>query len=154
MKQILSTVSCIALMLVVSLQASAQKSASYGKKFKTENAYSVDELGTKISDGNKLEHIVVTGEITQVCQTAGCWMKLRNEGGKDIFVKFGDHAFVIPKDMAGRRAYVKGTVLQKTVSVEELRHYAEDEGNSEEEIDQITESRTEIQINATGVVIE
>jgi len=137
-----------------SLSAEAQSPHQYGKKFKTKKALQVSELVERLNEKNKLENVVVAGEISQVCQAEGCWMKLKNPDGGDIFVKFGNHDFTIPKDLAGRKAVVNGTATRKTISVEEQKHYAEDAGKSEAEIAAITEPKTELRINATGVSIE
>lgn len=142
----------VALTLTVSVNA--QETNSYGKAFKIEKVVPADELASRIGDRKKLDKVVVEGEITAVCQAAGCWMKLKNSNGQDIFVKFKDHEFLVPKDLAGRKAYVFGQASKKLVSIEDQRHYAEDAGKSEEEIAAITEPKEELRIDATGVVIQ
>ena len=81
-------------------------------------------------------------------------MKLKNENGADVFVKFKDHEFVIPKDRAGRAAIVSGIAKKKTISVDDQKHYAEDAGASEAEIAKITQPKEELRIEATGVMIK
>jgi len=142
------------LIVAISFSAYAQTSNVYGKEFKKEKAYSASELSQRMGDKNEVPNVVLVGEITEVCQAEGCWMKVKNEDGSDIFVKFVDHAFLIPKDLAGRKAYVNGTAVRKTVSVEDQRHYAEDAGKSSEEVAQITKPKVELRVNATGVIIE
>lgn len=154
MNRLLKTIAACALAVAVALPALAQNGTPYGKKFKNERSISASELNTRMGDKTKLENVVVKGEIAQVCQAEGCWLRLKNENGEDIFVKFKDHSFTIPKDLAGRRAIVNGTAMKKVVSVEELRHYAEDEGKSADEVGQITEPKTELRVSATGVIIE
>ncbi len=141
----------IAVMLCVSVFA--QDGTLYGKKFDSKKAITTSEL--KKNMGNKEEmSVVIEGEIAEVCQVAGCWITLKNEAGDNVFVKIKEHQFEIPKDMAGRKAYVAGTAITKTVTVDELRHYAEDAGKSAEEIERITEPKTEVRVNATGIIIE
>ena len=140
--------------LALTITSYAQKGTSYGKKFNATSTVSVADLNEKMGSNNKIEDVVVEGRISQVCQAEGCWMKLKNDAGEDIFVKFKDHAFLIPKDLAGRRAYVNGTAIRKTVSVEDQKHYAEDAGKSDEEIAKITKPKVELRIDATGVVIQ
>jgi hypothetical protein len=139
---------------VFALSATAQDRQPYGKEFDTENAIAAEKLSAEMGEKKKLEKVVLYGEISEVCQAEGCWMKLQNEAGAEIFVKFKDHAFVIPKDLAGRKAYVTGNALKKVVSVEDQKHYAEDGGKSEDEIAAITEPKEELRVEAVGVIIE
>jgi hypothetical protein len=152
--KLIKLLSASAVALALSLPALAQNGKAYGKEFKTDKAVAATELSTKIGKDSKLENVVVVGEISEVCQAEGCWMKLKNEAGENIFVKFKDHAFLIPKDLAGHKAYVQGKASRKTVSVEDQKHYAEDAGKSDEEIARITEPKVELRIDATGVIIE
>lgn len=124
----------------------------YGQEFQIENVQTMQSL-TKLMADKKEAEVKLEGRISQVCQAEGCWMKLKNDGGEDIFVKFKDHSFVIPKDLAGRAAIVTGKAVKKEVSVKELRHLAEDAGASEAEIAKIDKPKQELRIEATGVMI-
>lgn len=139
--------------LAIAIPSMAQGGKLYGKKFKPETAFSATELNRRMGEKEKMD-VVLNGEISQVCQAEGCWMKMKNEAGDDIFVKFKDHSFVIPKDLAGHKAFVNGTAIRKTVSIEEQKHLAEDAGKSEDEIAKITAPRVELRVEATGVVID
>ena len=143
-----------ALTLAFSITAMAQEGTKYGKPFKTAKSFAATELVKKMGDKTSMDNVVITGEISQVCQAEGCWMKMKNDAGEDIFVKFKDHAFLIPKDLAGHKAIVNGKAIKKTVSVDELRHLAEDAGKTEQEIAAITEPRVELRVEATGVIID
>jgi len=154
MKKVFNTLAIALLVLIGTTTAFAQKGTAYGKKFKTEKAFNAAELNRRMGTAEKMENVVITGEISQVCQAEGCWMKMKNETGADIFVKFVDHAFLIPKDLAGRKAWVNGRAVRKTVSVEDQKHYAEDEGLSADEIAKITTPKVELRVDATGVIIE
>lgn len=149
-KLLLLSVICL---LINSLSFAQQ----YGQTFDLENAMEVSDFVKSMESKNKTENIVVTGTITEVCQKAGCWMKLENEDGDDIFVKFkeedGNHELVIPKDYAGKTATVYGIASKKTTSVKELKHYAEDAGEPEEVIAKITKPKQTLRIDATGVII-
>ncbi len=133
--------------------ANAQNGKNYGKEFSKEKVMKTPDLIRAMTAAEEIKNVVVFGNISQVCQAEGCWMKLKNPGGEDVFVKFKDHAFLIPKDLAGHTAYVSGTAIRKTISVKEQRHMAEDAGLSEEEINKITEPKSELRIDATGVEI-
>lgn len=137
--------------LLFATDAAAQK--AYGKSFKAKSAQSADALAKQLETTSNIKNVVVKGEIAQVCQAEGCWLKLKNPAGEDMLVKFKDHAFLIPKDTKGT-AVVYGTAIRKTVSVQERRHMAEDAGKSDDEIAAITEPRTEVRIEAEGLVVE
>lgn len=95
-------------------------------------------------------------KVEGVCQVKGCWMNLvPTEGTADesIFVKFKDYAFFMPLDLAGSEVIVDGIAYREVTSVDELRHYAEDEGKSAEEIAKITEPEEELKFMADGVII-
>lgn len=154
MKKIINVIALSIFTLAISNVAFAQNGKAYGKKFKADNAFNAAELNDKMGDQSKLANLVMVGEISQVCQAEGCWMKLKNENGEDIFVKFKDHSFVIPKDLAGHKAFVNGTAVKKSVSVEEQKHLAEDAGKSNDEISAINAPKEELRVEATGVIIE
>jgi hypothetical protein len=97
---------------------------------------------------------VVAAHIVDVCKVKGCWMNVRTEGGQDIFVKFKDYAFFVPMNAAGRQVRMYGDLTTKTVSVSELRHYAEDAKKSSAEIAAITEPQTQLTFIADSVMIE
>ena len=143
----------ILFVVMTSITAMAQESTLYGKKFDTKTAIPAEALAQRMGDQKEMP-VTVRGTIAEVCQSAGCWITLKNENGENLFVKIKEHEFSIPKDMAGHRAIVKGTAVRKTVSIEEQKHYAEDAGKSEADIAAIKEPKTEIRINAAAMVIE
>lgn len=149
-------ISALLIAALISLSVTAQ--TKYGKSFDSEKAIDVPTFMTKMKASNKIDEVVVKGKITQVCQAAGCWVKLKNAEGEDVFVKFredkGHHELTVPKDIAGKTAIVYGKASRKTVSIEECKHMAEDAGKSADEIAKITAPKQEIRIDATGVVVE
>ena len=72
-----------------------------------------------------------------------------------IIVRFKDYGFFVPKEGAeGKQTIIKGEAKLDTLSVELLRHYAEDAGKPSEEILAITEPEFKMQFTASGVLIE
>ncbi len=140
-------------LIATTAQAQEGKETYYGKKFETGRTMDVAQFTDAIKNTDKLANIRVKGAISQVCQSAGCWIRLQNPTGVDVFVKFKDH-FTIPMDLAGATATVYGTASKKTVSVADQRHFAEDAGKSAEEIVKITEPKDEVRIDATGILIQ
>lgn len=74
-------------------------------------------------------------------------------GGEDMRVTFKDYGFFVPKDLQGERVVMEGVLKRAITSVEELRHYAEDAGKSNEEIQAIQQSDTTYAFEAVGVLI-
>lgn len=138
--------------LTISPDADARK--AYGKAFKIEAVKTPEELTAQLAEKSSISGVTVKGEIAQVCQAEGCWMKLKNTAGEDMLVKFKDHAFLIPKDLAGKSTVVYGTAMKKTISVEEQRHMAEDAGKTASEIEAINTPKVEVRIEATGIVVD
>jgi hypothetical protein len=73
------------------------------------------------------QQIKVSGRIGEVCQAKGCWMMLTDGTAASVRVKFGDHAFFIPKDTQGN-AVVYGKFEVIEMSEKEAKHMAEDAG--------------------------
>lgn len=93
------------------------------------------------------------GEIKEVCQNKGCWMKVKLESDDEVFVRFKDYGFFVPKDAAGKKVVMNGAAFLEEMSVEDQRHYAEDEGASEDELAQITAPKQTLRFEADGVLI-
>ena len=125
----------------------------YGKPFDGANSLTADEVVNRAAD-RELPNIAVTGKIEEVCQSEGCWMRIARSQGPSLLVKFKDHEFFIPKDMAGKDVIFFGKAYSTTLSVKMLRHYAEDAGKPKEEIEKITEPSKGVAFEATGVVIK
>ena len=97
--------------------------------------------------------VKVKGTINACCQNKGCWMTMPLSDKQEMRVKFKDYGFFVPMNSSGKTAVVDGWVYREVVSVDELRHYAEDEGLPQAEIDKITKPETRITFMADGVII-
>lgn len=106
----------------------------------------------KISATDSLQ-IQMIGEIKEVCQNKGCWMKVKLESDDEVFVRFKDYGFFVPKDAAGKKVVMNGAAFLEEMSVEDQKHYAEDEGASEDELAQITAPKQTLRFEADGVLI-
>lgn len=93
-------------------------------------------------------------KVISVCQAKGCWMTLNLEDGNEVMVKFKDYGFFMPKDIAGKEVIINGKAFVNEVSVDELRHYAEDAGKTDEEIESITEPEKTFSFEADGVLLK
>ena len=127
------------------------EAGGYGKVITLDDAMQCDQLVASISATEDLP-AKVQGTVTAACQMSGCWMKMDCGNGEQMRVTFRDYGFFVPKDLAGSQVVVEGSAMKKEVSVETLRHFAQDEGKSAEEIAAITEPEWELEFVADGVM--
>ena len=126
---------------------------TYGQSFDIAgiNNYKVEKesLLNNPQDDTKLE-----GQILSTCPMKGCWMKMSVERDT-ILVRFKDYGFFVPKSGAeGKSAIINGKLSVDTLSVAQLRHYAEDAGKSKDEVSKIVKPEITISFLADGVVID
>lgn len=127
----------------------------FGETIDTSGAISYENLLSQMSNADSLI-TKVSGTVSGVCQTKGCWMNLVSDAdttNTELFVQFKDYAFFMPKDLAGKKVTLQGKAYREVTSIDDLKHFAEDEGLSAEEIAKITEPKTELKFMASGVVI-
>lgn len=105
-------------------------------------AVAIDQAAKAVSEHSS-EPRAFSGRITEVCQKAGCWMVLSNEG-EFARVFMHDHSFAVPKDSSSE-AVVYGTLSEKQRSEKEIAHMAEDGAKSG--------ATRELQIDALSVLI-
>jgi len=127
---------------------------SFGEEINQSDAISYDEMISKMAASDSL-NTKVMGTVEGVCQAKGCWMNIvsDNPDQPSMFVKFKDYGFFMPKDISGKRVIMEGYAFKEVTPVEELRHYAEDEGKSKEEIAAIVAPKEELKFLASGVLL-
>ena len=81
-------------------------------------------------------------------------MKLALDQETETMVRFKDYGFFMPLDSKDREVIVEGKAFVTEVSVDDLRHYAEDAGKSTEEIAKIITQKKEFAFEANGVLIK
>lgn len=125
----------------------------FGDTITTDGAIPYGELASKMKGVDSVA-VKVKGTVQAVCQMKGCWMNVNDSADStEIFVQFKDYGFFMPKDIAGREVVMDGYAYRSVTSVEELQHYAKDEGKSKEEIDAITAPLEELKFMASGVLL-
>ena len=152
----------VATLLLSSCKNNAQETkqkgdyASFGKTITSENAMDKVQILEKYKSLKPGDTVVVKfkSNIQDVCQSKGCWMKLDIAEKQESFVKFKDYAFFMPKDSKGKEVIVNGKAFVSIVPVDELRHYAEDKGESKEKIAAITAPKITFSFLADGVLIK
>ena len=139
------------LLLLVTFTVSSQEKSMinyYGEKIGFENV-------SNYSKSKSFESTIkIEGEILSSCPKKGCWMEMKLDNDT-VFVKFKDYGFFVPKSgMEGKKAIIQGLASIDTVSVKDLKHYAEDAGKSKSEIEKITSPEIKISFLAEGVIIK
>ncbi len=124
-----------------------------GEEVNKEEAITTTELATLLETQDSAI-VTLTGEVNGVCQKKGCWMTLTIDEETDVRVRFKDYAFFVPLDCEARMTTIKGVAKKDIITVDMLKHYAEDNGDSQEVIDAITEEEIEYSFLAEGVIVE
>ena len=120
----------------------------YGEEF------SFDAENVDISLKPSLSRIKVKGEIISTCPMKGCWMNML-VANDTVLVRFKDYGFFVPKQgVEGSSAIINGFLSVDTLSVAQLRHYAEDAGKKNEEIMKIKKPKITLSFLADGVAIQ
>ena len=128
--------------------------SSFGVEISDQPTHSYNSI-YELAQNGEVNNIILEGEITQTCAKKGCWMDVKVSEQDTLMVRFKDYGFFVPKEgVEGLRTVVKGKAKMDTISVEMLRHYAEDAGDSEEEILKIMEPKYVLEFIAEGVIIE
>lgn len=149
----------LALFLLAAIAACSQPQTEETTEL-SENVFGADFEATKVVGANQVASLVQHGEqkeltveakINECCQKKGCWMNVDLGNEEEMRVTFKDYGFFMPLDCGGKTAVMKGIAYYDTIPVDYLRHYAEDAGKSQEEIDAITEPELQLVFEATGV---
>jgi hypothetical protein len=149
------------LLILCSCQGLAPKMTSFGTPVVGESLQRV-ELARVLEDPQQFSGrpIEIRGEVVEVCQRRGCWLRMAPSGSGDtdgVFVKFicpieGER--LIPMAALGQRVLVEGTLIVETISEAERRHYASDAGATSDEIDKIVGSTTQVRIASGAAHVE
>ena len=136
------------ILLSISIHSQTNNNEFYGEKFdydtkKIDNSFDFTDSKVRMK-----------GEIISTCPMKGCWMNI-NVANDTILVRFKDYGFFVPKTgVEGSIAIVNGYLSIDTLSVAQLRHYAEDARKNKNEIMKITDPKITLSFLADGVVIQ
>lgn len=102
--------------------------------------------------------IQVKGKITEVCEKAGCWMKLVDPASNaTVKLKVKDGEIVFPTAAIGKMAVAEGKLakieMTKEQAIAQAKHEAE-ENKKAFDASSVTGPVTTYQIQTTGAVIE
>lgn len=129
----------------------AKKGTTYGTKVEKSGAMSADNL-YPFMEGKASATVKVEGVVKEVCQMMGCWITMETANGP-VMVKMKDHAFYVPLALSGKKVIIEGEASMKETTVEMLKHYAEDAGKPQAEIDAITQPKKQMMLMASGIVV-
>ncbi len=130
--------------------------AKFGDTISQNGAITKEALFDKyktMKEGDTLE-VKFTSKINAVCQKKGCWMTLALPDNNEAFVKFKDYAFFVPKNANDNEAIVRGKAFVSIESIDDLKEYAKDAGESKEAIDSIKTPKTTYSFMAEAVLIK
>lgn len=125
----------------------------FGDKINKDGAIQSKDFFKSFTEGDSIE-MKIRGQIKEVCKKKGCWMSMNIGDDQEIMVRFKDYGFFVPLNADGRFAIIDGWAFKEVMSVQELKHYAFDAGDSDEEIAAITEPKVSYTFMAKGVILE
>ena len=145
------------LIFLISFISFAQKSDQnlkfYGSKINLKEIENYKLKKNKLLN-NPTNDVKIQGKIISACPMKGCWMKM-NVHNDTLLVRFKDYGFFVPKTgLEGKSVIINGKLSIDTLSVGQLKHYAEDAGKTKYEISLITKPEITLSFLADGVIIK
>jgi hypothetical protein len=138
----------------------------YGEDITAEGALMLNEVADKLAKGEETQDLdlgegnvvkaldaKVEGTVSEVCKAQGCWLRIKNEEGVEMFVNT-NHDFLVDQTIIGKKVVVKGNAYGEEKTVAELQAIAKDAGKSEEEVAAITEAQVDYSLMAKGLIVQ
>lgn len=126
----------------------------YGSLVETNREVEPEITAAQVADyAGTDRRVVLSGTVSDVCRTMGCWLEIEDGEGTRVLVMNKDHAFFIPRNARGRLVHAVGFAIREEHSVEFLKHLAMDAGKSQAEIEAITEPKTRVLFIAEAVIL-
>jgi hypothetical protein len=152
--RILSTLVIMTLVIVSCASLKGGK-GSYGPvKVDMNKSISVSDMLKDFEGKSGRVEYTFEAPLNEVCSKAGCWVNIDKGNGDMFMVRFKDHFTIPTTTPIGTLAVFHGYAFQDTVSVELLRHFAEDAGKTQEEIEKINEPKITFGFEADGVKLK
>lgn len=152
----LSIVSTCLLLCAVALcqppEGDAKPGDKYGEITSTDGAVDIAEIPAELEKKGTVT-TKMRAKVLDVCPNKGCWLSLAINDSTEAFVKMKDYAFFAPLAIKGKTIVLDAKASYKTISVEELKHYAEDAKKPQAEIDAIKKPKKEIRLLASGIEV-
>ncbi len=138
------------LLYLISLPSIAANKQLFGKNISLSKEIKIEKIINNF-DQYSGEQILIRAKVDQVCKSKGCWMILKSQELPSIRVTFENYSFFVPFNLKGKEVLVEGKLILKKMSVNEAKHYLEDAGKPQIEIDKIKTPIKEVRIIASGV---
>jgi hypothetical protein len=137
-------------------QEEVAKYEVFGEKFEDKGALNAAQMLAqyKTMKPGDTVNVKFASKINAGCKKKGCWMRLDLGEDQESFVRFKDYGFFIPLNADGKEVIVNGKAFVTEITVEELKHFAKDEGKSEAEIAKITEPEYTFAYESEGVLMK
>ena len=113
---------CAVIVASITTSAAYRQAQHFGEAFTEAKVVELEEVMSHV-DKYSGKALKVEGKINDVCQERGCWLVV-TDGKREMRVTFKGYAFFVPKDAAGKKVTLEGTVVKKTISEDHARHYA------------------------------
>lgn len=125
----------------------------FGDTIAEGNATPAKMLLGEFKGKNSLQ-IKVTGTIEEVCPSNTCCISVDIGDGKTMKVHFKNRGFFVPENAKGKTSIFEGFAYKDTISLSELKHIAEKEGKTKEEIAKIKNPEVRLSFEARGIIIK
>ena len=124
----------------------------FGQDIDTASALTTDQA-LALLDSSTSASCTVMGNVSEICQAEGCWLKLSLSDGSGLLVMMKEHSFAVPKTINGKSVFVGGIITRDTTSVATLQEYAKEDGKTADEIAAITEPEIKPVVVPTGIIV-
>lgn len=127
----------------------------FGGPVNDSNVLTVSQAVQEATTEGKL--VTVRGKIEEVCANMGCWMTV-TDGKETVRVRFTESegcadGYFVPRNAAGHEVILVGKIKPLEISQAMARHYAEEGGKPQSEIEKIAGPQKQMMVFATGVKI-
>ena len=142
--------------IVLEVCVSTAQETKYGSDLTVQTVTPIASL-IKNPDQYAKKKVLIEGEITEVCQSMGCWIKISDGSSPEpILFKVEDGVIEFPKSGKGRKVKAEGIFSFKMYSKEQLvsqaRHEAEEQGKPFDSSG-ITGPKVVVRIDGEGAVV-
>ena len=79
------------------------------------DAQTVDPVSVEVTDLEawRGDEVMLEGWVGEVCAKKGCWMRMQDDLGDSVLVRFKDYGFFVPRNARGRRSVVHGSPVRQ-----------------------------------------
>lgn len=123
MKKLLTIISCLFFAFACSNDPRSKlpQTGNFGETIENKN-YSKEAISAynTIEQTGISETGLFSGTIANYCKGEGCWLSIENGSKQPILVDIEDKAFVLPRKIEGKKAFVKGTMVKDSTEIKIL----------------------------------